>query len=160
MSGQLKQSITRQDGAALLVAMVLIFMLSILGIAAMRDSTIEGQLATNSAHKEVSFQSAESASDIILAIEDPANPEAIEAVICQDDVTFNKDDLSIPGVQETTVTTEYSGQALPIGWSLGGPVGGRRFVVSGESTLLEADTSTRISQGVIAIGAASAGTDC
>ncbi len=150
----------KQEGAALLVAMVMIFMLTILGISAMRDSTLEGQLAANSVHKEVTFQSAESATDIILSIEDAANPEAIEAVICEDDITFVKNDLSVPDVQETTVTVEYAGRSLPVGWSLGGPIGGRRFVVTGESTLTEASTSTKITQGVVAIGAVDPGSDC
>lgn len=150
----------RQDGAALLVAMVMIFMLTILGISAMRDSTLEGQLAANSVHKEVTFQSAESAADLILSIEDPLNPEAVEQVICRDPVKFTKNDLSVPDVQVTTVELEYAGQSLPTGWSFGGPVGGRRFVVSGESTLIEANTSTKITQGVVAIGAVSHGADC
>jgi len=150
----------KQQGAALMVAMVMIFMLTILGISAMRDATLEGQLAANSVHKEVTFQSAESATDIILAIENAASPESIESVICKDDMQFTKDDLSVPDVQETTVTLEYAGRSLPVGWSIGGPIGGRRFVISGESTLIEASTSTKITQGVIAIGAVDQGSDC
>ncbi len=149
-----------QQGAALMVSMVLIFMLTILGISAMRDSTLEGQLASNSVQKEVTFQSAESATDVILAIEDPINDQAVEAVICKEKMEFTMNDLSVPGAQETTVNIEYGGQSLPTGWSLGGPIGGRRFVVSGESSLPGASTGTRISQGVVAIGAVEQGVDC
>lgn len=149
-----------QQGAALLVSMVLIFMLTILGVSAMRDSTLEGQLAANSVQKEVSFQSAESATDIILAIDDASNDKAIEAVICKDDMEFAMNDLSESGVQDTTVTLIYGGQSLPLGWSIGGPISGRRFVVTGESNLPGAATGTRISQGVLAIGAAEQGVDC
>ncbi len=150
----------QQNGAALLVAMVLIFLLTILGLSAMRDSTLETQLAANAVHKEVSFQSAESATDIVLSIDDPNNEKAIETVICSPAVEFNLDELSKPEVQTTTVELEYAGQSLPTGWSLGGPIGGRRFVVTGESTLLNAATSTRITQGVVVIGAVQQGVEC
>ncbi len=150
----------RQNGAALLVAMVLIFLLTILGISAMRDSTLETQLAANAVHKEVSFQSAESATDFILSIEDPTNEKAIETVICSPAAEYAMDELSKPDVQATKVVLEYAGQSLPTGWSLGGPIGGRRFVVTGESTLLNAATSTRITQGVVVIGAVQQGVEC
>ena len=151
---------TNQQGAALLVSMVLIFMLTILGIASMRDATLEGQLATNSIQKEITFQSAESATDIVLAIEDAGDDKAIEAVICKEAIKLAMDDLSKPGVQNTTVTLEYGGQSIPTGWSLGGPIGGRRFTVTGQSNLPGASTGTRISQGVVAIGAVEQGVDC
>ncbi len=153
-------ALQQQRGAALLVSMVLIFMLTVLGLAAMRDSTLEGQLASNAVHKEVTFQSAESATDIVLAIDDASDDKAIEKVICADNTQFDLAQLSRDQVQTTIVTIEYAGQSLPTGWSLGGPVGGRRFIVSGESTLTNANTSTRITQGVVAIGAVDQGVDC
>jgi len=150
----------KQQGAALLVAIVLIFMLTILGISSMRNSTLEHQLSSNSVQKEVTFQSAESATDIVLAIDDPNDAKAIENVICQDPEVITMDELSKPDVQTTTVTLEYAGQSLPTGWSLGGPIGGRRFVITGESALVNAHTSTKITQGVVAIGAVQYGADC
>jgi len=152
--------VREQDGAALLVSIVLIFMLSILGIAAMRDATIEQQLAANAVQKETTFQSAESATDVILAIEEATDPHAVEAVICKDALTVKQPDLNKSGGQTTTVTIDYGGQSLPVGWSLGGPIGGRRFFVTGTSDLVDAATSTTISQGVVAIGAVEQGTDC
>ncbi len=38
----------RQGGSVLMVAMIMLFMLSILGVAAMRGASLEGQLASNS----------------------------------------------------------------------------------------------------------------
>lgn len=150
----------KQQGAALMVSMVLIFMLTILGISAMSEATLEGQLAANSVHKEITFQSAESATDIILAIEDATNPQSIVSVICKDSNQFDMDNLSMDEVQETSVLVEYGGQSLPTGYSLGGVVGGRRFTVTGVSTLPGASTSTTIAQGVIEIGAVADGSDC
>lgn len=150
----------KQQGAALLVSMVLIFMLTILGIASMRDATLEGQLAANAVQKEVTFQSAESATDTVLAINDTDDEKAIESVICMPDVEFVLDDLSEADVQDTNVTLAYGGRSLPTGWSLGGPIGGRRFTVTGESNLPSASTGTKISQGVVAIGAVAQGISC
>jgi len=150
----------KQSGAALLVALVLIFMLGILGTASMRDATLENQLAANAAHKEVTFQSAESATDIILAINESDDEKAIETVICKGDKDITLNEVSVSAEQNTTVKLHYGGQSLPTNWSLGGPIGGRRFVVTGESTLVGASTSTRISQGVVAIGAVEQGIGC
>jgi len=151
----------KQSGAALMVSMVLIFMLSILGIASMRDATLETQLASNSAQKELTFQSAESATDVILAIEDAQNAQAIESTICQQaDTVFQMQQLDKTDAQTTTVTLQYGGKSLPTGWTLGGPIGGRRFVVTGESILADGSTHTRVSQGVVAIGAVEAGSEC
>lgn len=150
----------RQEGAALIVSIAIIFVISILSVSSMRESTLEGQLAANAFQKEITFQSAESASDIVLAIEDSSQSMAVESFICKDDEKFLMDDLSVPDVQNTSVTVGYAGQALVTGWSLGGPVGGRRFVVTGKSELPGANTTTQISQGIIAIGASQQGHEC
>jgi len=60
-----------QAGSALLVAMILIFVLSIMGVNSMRGSTLEKRMATNSIQTATTFQGAESASEI--AINDDAN---------------------------------------------------------------------------------------
>jgi len=151
----------RQSGAALLVSLVLIFMLSVLGISAMQGATLENQLASNAAHKQLTFQAAESAADSVLAIDDITNEQALENIICAPDpVSFDLNKLNANNKVETTVELQYGGQSLPTGWTLGGPVGGRRFVVTGESSIPGASTSTRISQGVVAVGAVQEGVDC
>jgi len=150
----------RQSGAALMVAMVLIFMLSILGVSAMRDATLEGQLASNSVQKEITFQSAESATDTVLSIEDALDSRAVESTICKETPTLlNMNDLSQADSQTTVARVKYGGKSLPTGWTVG-VIGGRRFVVTGTSTLPEANTSTTIVQGVVAIGAVEIGADC
>ncbi len=56
----------QQRGTALLVALVMIFMLSIMGISAMRGSTLERQMASNSIQAATTFQAAESSTEIAL----------------------------------------------------------------------------------------------
>ena len=55
-----------QRGTALVVAMLIIFMLTIMGMSAMRGSSLEHQMATNAVHAAVSFQAAESSTDLVL----------------------------------------------------------------------------------------------
>lgn len=61
----------RERGTALLVALVMIFMLSIMGISAMRSSTLESRMAANSIQASSAFQAAESSTEIMM--NDPAN---------------------------------------------------------------------------------------
>lgn len=49
-----------QQGAALLVAMVMIFMISIMGVSVMRNSSLEHRMASNSIQAATVFQAAES----------------------------------------------------------------------------------------------------
>ena len=56
----------REGGAALLVAMVLIFMLSIMGVSVMRSSAIEKRMATNAAQSTTTLYAAESVTEQML----------------------------------------------------------------------------------------------
>ena len=66
MNGPCNRSPRRQRGGALLVAMIMIFMMSILGISTMRSSTLERSMATNSIQTQTVFQTAESSTEIAL----------------------------------------------------------------------------------------------
>jgi len=50
-----------ESGAALMIAMVLIFMISIMGASVMRNSNLEHRMASNSVQSAMVFQAAESA---------------------------------------------------------------------------------------------------
>jgi len=149
-------SLKKQSGSVLMVAMIMIFMLSILGASSMRGASLEGQLASNAVHKEITFQAAESASDAVLAIEGK-----LESIICSDtDENISQNTLGQSSDQVTGSVLEYGGRAAAMGYSLGGPVGARRFVVTGTSSLPGVHTSTTIVQGVLLIGAADSSGAC
>lgn len=61
----------KQQGGALLVALILIFMLSIMGVSSMRGSTLEKRMASNSIQTSATFQGAESTNE--MAINSSAN---------------------------------------------------------------------------------------
>lgn len=146
---------SRERGAALLVSMVMVFMLTILGIASMQGATLENTLAANSIQKDTTFQAAESATDMALSM-----PNAVESVICSPATTTTASALSKSAAQDTHYTLEYGGRAVPVGYSLGGPIGARRFVVTGTSEIPDSHTRTSVSQGVVVIGASDSSGDC
>ncbi len=141
---------SRQSGAVLMVAMIMLFILSILGVAAMRGASLEGQLASNSVHKEITFQAAESASDSVFSTEGK-----LESMICNDEKeTLSQNILGQSPDQITDSVLEYGGQTLVLGNSVNGPISNRRFVVTGTSSLPGVNTSTTIVQGMVLRGAA------
>lgn len=144
-----------EQGAALLVAMVLIFLLSVIGITSMRSASIENQLAANAMMKDLTFQAAESATDRTLA-----TANVLEAMICQPKTTTPLTELQQVSNQVTSAEIEYGGRTNPSGYSLGGPISARRFVVSGTSELVDAHTATTVSQGIVLIGASDPGGSC
>ena len=57
---------TRQRGAALMIAMVMIFMLSIMGVSVMRTSSLEKRMTGNAIQSSTTLQAAESATEQML----------------------------------------------------------------------------------------------
>ena len=153
---QARRHHTRQRGVALLVALIMITLVSILGISAMRGAVIENRLANNSLLKELTFQSAESASDIVMS-----EASTLENLICQPPIVGrNVPEVNLHEKQKTTVDVEYSGFTNAIGFSLGNGVGVRRFLISGNSEIPGVSTGTTISQGVVLVGASITGVEC
>ena len=146
----------KQSGAALLVSLLFIFMMTVLGISAMTDATQEGQLANNAIQKELTLQAAETASNAMYA-----QANSLENSICNDSTTWTAlPHLNHSSYQDTQARVEYGGKANPVGYSLGGPIGARRFVVTGTSDIASISTGSRVSQGVILLGASQIGGDC
>lgn len=145
----------RQKGAALMISLIFIFMTTVIGISAMKDATLEGQLANNAIQKDLTLQAAEAASNVLLDEDHSFND-----YICNDNPQWeNQGQLEQTGEQSTRAQVEYGGQANPIGYSLGGPIGARRFVITGESRIDSVSTGSRVTQGVIFLGAQALG-DC
>lgn len=137
-----------QQGTVLLVALALLLVMSILGVSAMRGATLEGQLANNSVQKEITFHSAETSTDIILA-----EDSRLIDNICQPPTVTMTDEANQVQGQSTYSTLEDAGATLPIGFEIGGPVGARRFIVTGSSEIPNTNTRTIIAQGVVMLGA-------
>jgi len=153
---RIRHSCTREQGAALMVAMVMIFVMSLLGVSAMRSGTMEGRMVANTFEKDLTFQAAESATDFIIA--DDTN---LEDVICLPNaVRSDVNQLESGAILETTVDVLYGGESVAIGYSLDSGFTAMRFTASGTSTLVESGTASSITQGVFLIGAKSTSGGC
>jgi len=106
----------KQDGAALVVALVLVLVSTLLGVSAMQSSDIETQVLNNNRFHEVTFREAEAASDRLLTLEN------ISAV-ARDATASVTDNTSIN--TEATIESEFKwlGDGPATGYSLGGQNG-------------------------------------
>ena len=146
----------KQQGAALLVSLVMIFILSLLGLTSMRSSTLETRMASNSIEKDITFQAADSASEIVLEVE-----QNLADVICTDtpmqtQITNINHDENLQTVAEVA----YGGESVAVGYSLDSGFSALRFTATGTSTMTETGTSTSITQGVMILGAKGNGGGC
>lgn len=89
----------RQQGAALIMALAVLVLLTILGISAMKSSTLEYRMATSIQDKSTAFQAAESA----LA-------ESMNSVTLNPNQASTYNYTGKTGVS-ATVTTSYSGSS-------------------------------------------------
>ena len=146
----------KQQGAALLVSLVMIFILSLLGLTSMRSSTLETRMAANSIEKDITFQAADSASEIVLQVE-----QNLADVICTDtpmqtEITNINHDETL----ETHAEVAYGGETVAVGYSLDSGFSALRFTATGTSTMTETGTSTSITQGILILGAKGNGGGC
>ena len=139
---------TKQRGAALLVAMVMIFMLSIMGISSMRGSSLERRMASNSVQSAAAFQSAESLTDKALN-----NTRNLEVAWKAQGSAYKIPDIDLKNtfVSEQAVTAEYVGNSIPLGYSVGVNTGGNfaalNFEVIGGTVMRETRTASAVIQG-------------
>ena len=86
-----------EQGAALLVAMVMIFMISVMGVSVMRNSSLEHRMASNSIQSATVFQAAESVVEKTLN-DNNSLSAAYEATDgnCAG-LTVTRDDISLDG---------------------------------------------------------------
>jgi len=145
-----------ERGAALLVAMVMLFMMTILGISAMQSANVETQLAGNALVKETTFQSAESATQAVLDV-----PNILADVVCQSDPNITSmTNLNRTDNQNTEASVQYGGLGLAVGFTISDKFAMHRFFVTGRSAVEDMRTSTTVATGHLILGAASNGTEC
>jgi len=148
-TGQLPQTYLRSEqGAALLVAMVMIFLLSLMGLSSMRSATLEKKMVSNAVQARDVFQAAESSNEIALNSFDNLtqafNSASGNIVI---DTTIRTD----IGLQ-SQVTLRYVGEGNATGASLSAMQGANsfdalRFVAEGVAKVDAIRASRRIDQG-------------
>jgi len=149
-----------QRGGALLVSMIMVFMLSIMGISAMRGSSLEKRMATNSIQTAITFQGAESTGEE--ALNDNANLQ--EAFEIADIAGINNGDedslISVPVDVDlkqdigmvSSADLIYVGQGLATGFSGGvGNFVALRFESHGNAEVDAIKASASVIQGAYRI---------
>lgn len=134
---------THQKGAALVVALVLVLVSTLMGVTAMQVSDVENQLVNNNKFRQVAFRAAEAASEQLFTI--------------QNLVTLANE--TAPSVTSTTsvdtnvvIDAEIRpfGDGPATGYTLGGQNGFKtlKFVASATATMANVDSSSQVIQGV------------
>jgi len=137
-----------ERGAALMVAMVMIFLLSLMGVSAMRSATLEQQMVSNAVQARDVFQAAESSTEIALNSFDN-----LTAAFDSDTRKIVIDTTIRSGIGlESQVTLRYVGEGNASGASLSAMQGANsfdalRFVAEGVATVDAIRASRQINQG-------------
>ena len=153
------QSNRAERGGALLVAMILIFLLSVMGISSMRGSTLERQMATNSIQTATTFQAAESTSEMVLNNEanltaaiNIANVAAVNNGQLSDSAVIPVEvDLQQNIGLESTARLQYVGDGPAYGYSAG--IGSSNFVAYRFEVIATAKVDAVRSQAEVTQGA-------
>lgn len=136
----------------MLVAMVMIFMLSIMGASVMRSSTLEKRMAANAIQTSATFQAAESASN--LALNDSNNLNATYNAGFQKKVVLPIDEVHGDIGLESRSVLEWVGTGAAPGYSMGeGTSGfeGLYYVATGVSAIEAVRSQSTVEQGAYRI---------
>lgn len=143
----------RQSGTALLVALIMIFMISVMGISAMRSSTLESRMAANAIQTANAFQAAESSTEILL--NDHTNLEAALADMDNGYGFQTEDELNGSAISlDSRADTLFVGYGAAPGWSLGESSTGFaaiRFRTTGTGTITAVRANSVVEQGAFRI---------
>jgi len=143
---------SRQNGGALLVAMVMIFMLSVMGVSVMRSSTLEKKMTINAIQSSATFQAAESASN--LALNNPDNLSLVHTAGLDTRVVLQIDEVNTGIGLESRSTLEYVGRRAAEGFSLGEGSSNFEsllFIAKGVSAIDATRSQSNVEQGAFRI---------
>ena len=134
----------KQQGAALLVALVIVLLISVLGASTMKRGAMEEKMGAGHYHKQMSFQASESAVESTLA-----DISLMQSARMAANATVSQDvNVTIPNTT-AKVTYAFVGERPPFGWSLDSTGGGASsFVITAVGEIPATGTSTTTQHGV------------
>ena len=113
----------QQRGAALIISLVLLMVLTVLGVATMNTATLELAMAGNMQQQQYAFQAAESAMDVALAetadivVDETTAPGDVVDTI--DDYQYKADALLVATATAGTTFRGISAAPPGSGWEFG-----------------------------------------
>lgn len=135
-----------QQGAVLAVSLVILFLLSILGLAVMKSSTLEEKMAANALHHDIAFQVTETVSENEISnTQNMVN--AFNSTSASTTVNFKHSTIDMV---DATTTVSYVKESFAPGFSLSGSSGKvsmYMFVANTVGTINQTNTSARVIQG-------------
>ena len=140
----------RQEGVALLVVMVMLFVVTVLGISSMRESNLERRMATNSAVAAATFQAAESATDV--ALNNSGNLTTAWGV--PGNTVTHMQPAAAAGKLAIETKLTYLGEGPALGYSLGQSGGGfvaLRYDVRATAAIDSLTASAKVGQNAYRI---------
>jgi type IV pilus assembly protein PilX len=143
------QNIHRQSGAVLFVSLIMLLVLTLIGVTAMRSSTLEEKMAANTMNHNITFHAAESAIENAL---DDTN-SLVQAILTEStiSVNLNMGDSSVTSSADVT----YLGSGIALGFSLGqnsSAFSSYKFDATGTASRANSGANVSMSQGVRRIG--------
>ncbi len=145
-------SLKREGGIALLMALVIITLLSVVGVSAMRGAFLERQLVSNAVQARDVFQAAESANEAALN----STQTLTETFNAPDQVLVLDAEIRTNIGLKSQSTVRFVGEGNATGASLNAMQGANsfdalRFVVEGVARIDSVHASRRIDQGATRI---------
>ncbi len=140
-----------QKGVVLMVALIIIFMMSLLGISALRGSSLEYQMAVNAIQTQDVLQAAESATDAVLNDAKVLTETYDLKVDKKEDNVIERDLRSDIGMT-SSVTLIYIGDGNAVGASMDASQGANsfdalRFEAKGIAKIEAVNAKRQVNQG-------------
>ncbi len=138
----MQNSIQKQQGTTLFVALIILVVISLIGVTAMKNANIDEQMASNLYQKNLTFQASES------AVESTLNDTTLiqQAISSNAPVTQA---VTVP-IPNTTATVSYSavGSGLAVG-SSANLFSGTRFMITATGEIPDLNARTVTVHGVV-----------
>lgn len=136
----MNNSVRNQQGVSLLVSMVILILISLIGVTALKNASVEEQISSNLYQKNITFQASESAVENTILDNDIISSALTSASYVEKGVSVN--------VPNTKANVQYMflGTAPAVGYTQGVFSGARIMITS---TATSGDTRTRTVHGVV-----------
>lgn len=138
----MQNSIQKQQGTTLFVALIILVVVSLIGVTAMKNANIDEQMASNLYQKNLTFQASESAVESTI----------YDSTLIQQAITSNQpvtQAVTVP-IPNTTATVSYSavGSGLAVG-SSANLFSGTRFMITATGEIPDLNARTVTVHGVV-----------
>ncbi|MGB5277702.1 MAG: pilus assembly PilX N-terminal domain-containing protein [Gammaproteobacteria bacterium] len=115
------RSIQLQNGAVLVMALVMLTVMTLIGVSSMSSSTIEMKVSSNTQQHDIAFQAAQSIIDLAASPKSPLNTNNYQVFESDDTQPGYEQNLSYSGISgksSATAITTWIGCKAQIGSSL------------------------------------------